>query len=422
MCEGALSRRVRVGILARVHGDVSTITALPLRKISRHGRMMAPSSALLLITAAAAAPLGHLMALPQPFPTLTAVPGSHASLSSLRASGSVVHRVLELRGGSLDSLPHADRVAAPPATPAETRGGHLPHSAVVARTAAGVCAQINASLSAALDACARSSAGAVPPLSPAAAAALRALPPLLESMSGGQDGVQQQWLLQTARQITALVCVYMGSAHDLALEIELFDSLRAVLEALGSCLEAEECGSEEGAVGEHGLGRAGGETGVGKVHVPWRRLVLRYVLLHVPLLGDSLHPGTCDVDKEPEAGRGDSGEAGYSGAGASEWMQLVRHVLAPPNAWLASSPWLGAGAGRRHRRAMLALFSACHGSVGEPDQIDDDQGARLTRSFSFFPETAAESMWRWFAPALSPRDGARAGDVQTAAIMVSLYF
>ena len=387
---------------------------------------MAPSSALLLITAAAAASLGHVTALPQPFPALTAVPGSEASLSSLRAAGSVVHRVLELRGGSLDSLPHADRVAAPPAAPAETRGWHLPHSAMVARTAAGVCAQINASLSSALDACARSSAGAVPPLSPAAAAALRALPPLLESMSGGQDGVQQRWLLQAARQIAALVCVYMGSAHDLALEIELFDSLRAVLEALGSCPDAGQCGSEEGAVGEHGLSRAGGDTGVGTVHVPWRRLVLRYVLLHVPLLGDSLHPGSCDIDKEPEAGLGDRGEAGYSGAGASEWMQLVSHVFAPPNAWLGSSPWLGAGAARRHRRAMLALFSACHGSVGEPEQIGDDQGlgrqgARLTR-FSFFPETAAESMWRWFAPALSPREGTRAGDVQTAAIMVLLCF
>ena len=60
---------------------------------------MAPSGALLLITAAAAASLGHVTALPQPFPALTAVPGSKASLSSLRAAGSVVHRVLELRGG-----------------------------------------------------------------------------------------------------------------------------------------------------------------------------------------------------------------------------------------------------------------------------------------------------------------------------------
>jgi hypothetical protein len=326
--------------------------------------------------------------------------GHHPARSSSRVQA--VHRAppaqsrfLRLRGGGRSGLE-----ASTAGFTSERRNADvvelLPHRDVVKRTALGVCATVEQALDAARGEC-RSYPGAVPPLSARSIAALRATQTFLRAL-GGQRALEGReecaWLKRVACGIIELMQAYMGSANDLASEILLFDTLRSVLRALdGLSQQTEEVvgGQDEAGMDRSDGAKAGvnGTSTEPSVVVPWRRLMQRFVLLHVPLLSEALRGGSFF---EPET-----------------------------VSWRGTASWVGAAAALRHQHSLLALVRASHGWLGDGGQGRGNEWDG-DRAMGFYEADAAESMWNLLRAAASERRVLFAREVSKAALLLLALF
>ena len=178
----------------------------------------------------------------------------------------------------------------------------LPNRDVVSQSARGICAAVDAALFGSGQVC----AGEAPAqtLSQAETSGLRALQQLLESDGGrareGAISLEHTWLNRVARRIVELMHKYVGTTHELAIEILLFDSLRCTLSALEQQEQKVEKAPPQppqgAAAQEPSAPRTSVESdaheasadGVERVEVPWQMLGKRLLDLYVPRLAAAL--------------------------------------------------------------------------------------------------------------------------------------